>query len=214
VKVLLRKDLFDEERPVCATLMGACNESSTSRISRGYSCRSGIDSRRPPSRDPYVPANNLPRKAAGLGRDCGNSCALRASASALTPLSSWPRWAINALLFDYRLNYRRAAFARQGRLSKNGAIIDHSGPGSERSECRRRMARGMCHRKSRSCGRRLWFEHKRDADAGTFKAIEESAFERALIGLRRELAADLVARTDQQMTLRLSARTVAIGFCC
>ena len=61
---------------------------------------------------------------------------------------------------------------------------------------------GRCHRKSRSRGRRLWFEHKRDADAGTFKAIEESAFERALIGLRRELAADLVARADQQMTLR------------
>jgi hypothetical protein len=35
-------------------------------------------------------------------------------------------WAITALLFDYRSNYRQAALASQGRLSKNGAIIDQS----------------------------------------------------------------------------------------
>jgi hypothetical protein len=55
--------------------------------------------------------------------------------------------------------------------------------------------------------------HKRDADAAPFKALEESAFSAGVIGLRRELAADLVASAGQQMVLRLSARIVAIGFC-
>jgi hypothetical protein len=46
-----------------------------------------------------------------------------------------------------------------------------------------------------------------------FKALEESGFSAGVIGLRRELPADLVASAGQQVPLRLSARIVAIGFC-
>jgi hypothetical protein len=63
-------------------------------------------------------------ESGGTGTRLRNGCALWASVSMLRSHSSWPRWAINALLFDYRSDYRRNV--EQGRLSKKGAIIDQS----------------------------------------------------------------------------------------
>src|ERR1700737_4039212 len=71
---------------------GACNESSTSPESRCYSCRSGIDSRSPPSLDPYVPANDRPRKAAGVGRDCGIAALYVAEIEQLAVVLDEWRW--------------------------------------------------------------------------------------------------------------------------
>jgi hypothetical protein len=193
---------------------GACNESSTSPDSRGYSCRGGIDSHSPPSLDPYVPANDRPRKAAGLGARLRNSCALRASVSMLTPHSSWPVGRLTHCCSTIDQIIDEAALASQGRLSKNGAIIDQSTDPFRQKANVIGVCAEMCHRKIRrnavpveefSRGGDV-LRHKRDADAGTIQSARGVGFFSGVIGLGRELDADLVAWAEQQVTLRLSAR--------
>jgi hypothetical protein len=65
----------------------------------------------------------------------------------LTPHSSWPSWAINAFLFDYRSIIDHTALASQGRLSKNGAIIDQSTDPFQQQANVIGDGVGMCHRK-------------------------------------------------------------------
>jgi hypothetical protein len=83
-----------------------------------------------------------------------NSCAIRTSVSMLTPHCS--SWAINALLFDYRSNYRRSRF-RESRaiIEKWGDYRTIGGSVPTGSECHRRMARRCGIGRSRSCGLRF-----------------------------------------------------------
>ncbi len=128
--------MFDEARLVCAASMGR------SQATTAASC--GL-----PKRDrfmlssfarPYVPANDRPRKAAGPARDSRNSCTLPASVSMPTPHSSRSFGRLTHFCSTIEPIIDRAIIASQGRLSKNGAIIDQSVIHSKRSEGHRRKA--------------------------------------------------------------------------
>ena len=104
------------------------------------------------------------------GRDCGNSCTLRAGVSMLTPFSSWPGWAISALLFDYRSKLSTVLLSRvKGDYRKRGRLSSIADPSREKANVVGVIAR-VCASEIPQSRARLCFEHKRDADAGTIQS--------------------------------------------
>jgi hypothetical protein len=124
-------------------------------------------------------------ESGGTGTRLRNSCALRASVLMLRSHSSWPVWAINALLFDYRSDYRRNCSRVKGDYRKEGRSSTNRPIRSERKRTSSAMARGCASGRSRSWGLRFNVDSLNEFEclrAGTRRTRSSSLSRSGLIG--------------------------------